>query len=201
MRKIKKINGWLIVRFNDREKRIYEGTIGSFGVIDAELYTGKLEIDRGAMEYCDAGTQAEAEELARGLDSEETYEDTAEKYILVTEGNDGSTEEEVNPQVMIEGFTRTLESRIGSGMFPDVDAGTARADGLQDGSEPAGPAGGGGHGGGAGVLRNGKAPPAQRAGGAAELCVRLCVQAPVRQPGGAGCAVRELPDRAAVRGG
>ena len=126
MRKIKKINGWLIVRFNDREKRIYEGCIGSFGVIDAELYTGKLEIDRGVMDYCDAGTQAEAEELARGLDSEETYEDTAEKYILVTEGNDGSTEEEVNPQVMIEGFTRTLESRIGSGMFPDVDAGTAR---------------------------------------------------------------------------
>ncbi|MBQ7230669.1 MAG: hypothetical protein IJX04_07205 [Oscillospiraceae bacterium] len=126
MRKIKKINGWLIVRFNDREKRIYEGCIGSFGVIDAELYTGKLEIDRGAMDYCDAGTQAEAEELARGLDSEETYEDTAEKYILVTEGNDGSTEEEVNPQVMIEGFTRTLESRIGSERFPDVDAGTAR---------------------------------------------------------------------------
>lgn len=126
MRKIKKINGWLIVRFNDREKRIYEGCIGSFGVIDAELYTGNLDLDRGAMEYDNAGTLEEAIELARGLDSEETYEDTAEKYILVTEGNDGSTEEEVNPQVMIEGFTRTLESRIGSERFPDVDAGTAR---------------------------------------------------------------------------
>ena len=126
MRKIKKINGWLIVRFNDREKRIYEGTIGSFGVIDAELYTGNLDLDRGAMVYCDAGTQAEAEELARGLDSEETYEDTGERFVLVTEAGDESTEEEINPQVMIAGFTGVLESRIGSEQWPEIDPVTAR---------------------------------------------------------------------------
>ena len=55
MRKIKKINGFLVVKFNDREKREYEGTaLGEYGVIDAEVYTGNLDIDRGAMEYDDA---------------------------------------------------------------------------------------------------------------------------------------------------
>lgn len=40
MRKIKKINGFLVVKFNDREKREYEGTaLGEYGVIDAELYS------------------------------------------------------------------------------------------------------------------------------------------------------------------
>lgn len=49
MRKIKKINGFLVVKFNDREKREYEGTaLGEYGVIDAEVYTGNLDIDRGA---------------------------------------------------------------------------------------------------------------------------------------------------------
>ena len=55
MRKIKKINGFLVVKFNDREKREYEGTaLGEYGVIDAEVYTGNLDIDRGAMEYARA---------------------------------------------------------------------------------------------------------------------------------------------------
>ena len=57
MRKLKKINGYLVVRFNDREKREYEGTgLGNFGVIDAELYTGILDVDRSVMEYDDAAT-------------------------------------------------------------------------------------------------------------------------------------------------
>ena len=61
MRKIKKINGYLIVKFNDREKRDNEGTgLGEYGVIDAELYTGHLDIDRGEMEYDGAGTLEEA---------------------------------------------------------------------------------------------------------------------------------------------
>lgn len=52
MRKMKKINGYLVVKFNDRELREWEGTaLGKYGVIDAELYTGTLEVDRGAMEY------------------------------------------------------------------------------------------------------------------------------------------------------
>lgn len=67
MRKIKKINGFLVVKFNDREKREYEGTaLGEYGVIDAEVYTGNLDIDRGAMEYDDADTLEVAVELARG---------------------------------------------------------------------------------------------------------------------------------------
>ena len=59
MRKMKKINGYLVVRFNDREKREYEGTgLGNYGVIDAELYTGVLDVDRGVMEYDSAETLA-----------------------------------------------------------------------------------------------------------------------------------------------
>lgn len=72
MRKVKKINGYFVVRFSDREKREHKGTaLGSFGVIDAELYTGDLDLDRGAMEYDGAETLEEAVELARGLESEE----------------------------------------------------------------------------------------------------------------------------------
>lgn len=42
MRKIKKINGFLVVKFNDREKREYEGTaLGEYGVIDAEVYANE----------------------------------------------------------------------------------------------------------------------------------------------------------------
>lgn len=57
MRKMKKINGYLVVKFNARELREYEGTaLGEYGVIDAELYTGNLDVDRGAMEYDNAGS-------------------------------------------------------------------------------------------------------------------------------------------------
>ena len=72
MRKMKKINGYLVVKFNARELREYEGTaLGEYGVIDAELYTGILDVDRGAMEYDNAGSMEEAVELARGLESED----------------------------------------------------------------------------------------------------------------------------------
>ena len=38
MRKIKKINGFLVVKFNDREKREYEGTaLGEYEVNIAKL--------------------------------------------------------------------------------------------------------------------------------------------------------------------
>lgn len=66
MRKMKKINGYLVVRFNDREKREYPA-LGSFGVIDAELYTGNLTVDMDAMEYTDADLIEVAIEQARGL--------------------------------------------------------------------------------------------------------------------------------------
>lgn len=73
MRKIKKINGYLVVKFNARELREWEGTaLGEYGVIDAELYTGHLEIDRSAMEYDGAKTLEEAVELAVALSPKRT---------------------------------------------------------------------------------------------------------------------------------
>ena len=83
MRKMKKINGYLVVKFNARELREYEGTaLGEYGVIDAELYTGILDIDRGAMEYDNAGSMEEAVELARGLESELDAEEPEVKVTL-----------------------------------------------------------------------------------------------------------------------
>lgn len=72
MRKMKKINGYLVVRFNDREKQGYP-QIGSFGVIDAELYTGHIDVDLGAFEYDDADTIEVAVEQARGLEAEQDF--------------------------------------------------------------------------------------------------------------------------------
>ena len=98
MRKIKKINGFLVVKFNDREKREYEGTaLGEYGVIDAEVYTGNLDIDRGAMEYDDADTLEVAVELARGLESEEDITDEPPTYTAAVETNESYTEEAVEP--------------------------------------------------------------------------------------------------------
>ena len=98
MRKMKKINGYLVVKFNDREKRLNTDTgLGSFGVIDAEQYTGILDIDRDAMEYDSADTIEEAIEQARGLESELDTEEPPVKFTIVTETDTGSTEEEVDP--------------------------------------------------------------------------------------------------------
>lgn len=109
MRKMKKINGYLVVKFNDRELREWEGTaLGKYGVIDAELYTGTLEVDRGAMEYDNADSIEEAVELARGLESE-----------LDTE------EEEVDAQKMIAGWENTLRGQVASPHYKDVDERTA----------------------------------------------------------------------------
>ena len=108
MRKIKKINGFLVVKFNDREKREYEGTaLGEYGVIDAEVYTGNLDIDRGAMEYDDADTLEVAVELARGLESEEDITDEPPTYTAAVETNESYTEEAVEPAALIEGWTNT----------------------------------------------------------------------------------------------
>lgn len=68
MKKVKIVSGYLIVQFNARELKANEGTaLGAFGVIDPELYTGHLDVDRSVMEYDDAGTLAEAVSLAAGL--------------------------------------------------------------------------------------------------------------------------------------
>ena len=126
MRKIKKINGYLVVKFNDREKREYEGTaLGEYGVIDAELYTGHLDIDRGAMEYDDAGTLEEAIELARGLESEVDISNEPPTYTVIVESNDTFSENEVEPQLMIDGWEHKLANQIKSRHYPDTDERTA----------------------------------------------------------------------------
>lgn len=142
MRKIKKINGFLVVKFNDREKREYEGTaLGEYGVIDAEVYTGNLDIDRGAMEYDDADTLEVAVELARGLESEEDITDEPPTYTAAVETDESYTEETVEPAALIEGWTRCLATQVKSKHYPDTDPRTAahrraRALRLQDGAAP-----------------------------------------------------------------
>lgn len=139
MRKIKKINGFLVVKFNDREKREYEGTaLGEYGVIDAEVYTGNLDIDRGAMEYDDADTLEVAVELARGLESEEDITDEPPTYTAAVETNENYTEEAVEPAALIEGWTRRLATQVKSKHYPDTDPDTFGA-GRLDGPMPRNP--------------------------------------------------------------
>jgi hypothetical protein len=126
MRKIKKINGYLVVKFNDRELREWDGTaLGNYGVIDAELYTGCLDVDRGAMEYDGAETLDEAVELARGLESEEDIPEEEPSYTVSKETNNDFTEEEVFPQMLIHGWQTELEAQVRSRHHKDVDPRTA----------------------------------------------------------------------------
>ncbi|MCM1150330.1 MAG: hypothetical protein NC319_09655, partial [Butyricicoccus sp.] len=92
MRKMKKINGFLVVRFNDREKR-NNPTLGSFGVINAEDYTGDIDYDLDAFEYTDADLIEVAVEQARGLNAEEDFGDEATTYTVITETAAKATEE------------------------------------------------------------------------------------------------------------
>ena len=126
MRKMKKINGYLVVKFNDRELREWDGTaLGNYGVIDAELYTGTLEVDRGAMEYDDAETLEAAVELARGLEAELDVVQPFATYTLIRETENGSTEDEVNPEGLFNAAKATLEREIKSKHYPDTDPRTA----------------------------------------------------------------------------
>ena len=122
MRKMKKINGYLVVKFNARELREYEGTaLGEYGVIDAELYTGILDVDRGAMEYDNAGSMEEAVELARGLESELDAEEPEVKVTIVKETDETTEEEEVDAQQMIAGWENVLRGQVASAHYTDVD--------------------------------------------------------------------------------
>ena len=124
MRKMKKINGYLVVRFNDREKR-ERPELGSFGVIDAELYSGNLLVDLDAMEYTDADLIEVAMEQARGLDSEFDVPEP-EVQVTVVKDVDGKTSEERYDPVKMFNITRTLlESNIQRGMGEDIDPRTA----------------------------------------------------------------------------
>lgn len=128
MRKMKKINGFLVVKFNDRELREWEGTaLGNYGVIDEELYTGKLEIDRGSMEYDDIETIEEAVEMARGLYTEEDYTEQSSTYAVIEEAGAEVVEHvSVEPELMIDGWAKSLEKQIKSPHYPGVNAITAR---------------------------------------------------------------------------
>ena len=126
MRKMKKINGYLVVRFNDREKREYEGTgLGSYGVIDAELYTGILDVDRHVMEYDDIETLEIALEQARGLESELDVVEPEVKITVIIEGETEVSEEDVEPESLFKGHRATLEAQLKHGPHLDLDPLTA----------------------------------------------------------------------------
>ncbi|MPM33877.1 hypothetical protein SDC9_80458 [bioreactor metagenome] len=127
MRKIKKINGYLVVKFNDRELREWDGTaLGNYGVIDAELYTGCLEIDRSVMEYDGAETLEEAIEQARGLESELDAEEPEVTVTVIKETDETTIEEEpVDPVELFESERHFLEQQITNKHYPDTDERTA----------------------------------------------------------------------------
>lgn len=124
MRKMKKINGYLVVRFNDREKR-ERPELGNFGVIDAELYSGNLLVDLDAMEYTDADLIEAAVEQARGLNSEFDMEEPEVQVTIVKDVDGVTSEESYNPVQMLD-ITRTLlAGDIQRGMGEDIDPRTA----------------------------------------------------------------------------
>lgn len=124
MRKMKKINGYLVVRFNDREKQGYP-QLGSFGVIDSDLYTGSIDIDLDAFEYNDAETVEIAVEQARGLDAEQDFSDEPPIYTVTVETAEEVKEEEVEPKLLVRGWEAQLETQIKSDRFPYVTPHTA----------------------------------------------------------------------------
>ena len=124
MRKMKKINGFLVVRFNDREKR-NNPTLGSFGVIDAEQYTGDLDFDLDAFEYTDADLIEIAVEQARGLVAEEDFGEGPTTYTVIAETAVEAREEEVEPKLLALARERKLETQIKSKHYPDIDPRTA----------------------------------------------------------------------------
>ncbi|WP_347133968.1 hypothetical protein [[Clostridium] symbiosum] len=126
MRKIKKINGYLVVKFNDRELREWADTaLGNYGVIDAELYTGCLDVDRSVMEYDGAETLEEAIEQARGLESELEVDEPSATYTVIKETDDATKEDTVEPQLMIAGWKSQLETQVKSRHYSDIDPRTA----------------------------------------------------------------------------
>lgn len=126
MRKMKKINGYLVVKFNDREKRLNADTgLGCFGVIDSEQYTGILDIDRDVMEYDSAETIEEAIEQARGLESELDTEEPPVKFTIVTETDTGSTEEEVDPVSLFRRESNLIRNQASNPGWPSISETTA----------------------------------------------------------------------------
>lgn len=124
MRKIKKINGFLVVKFNDKERR-ENPSLGLYGVIDAELYTGDIDFDRSEMEYDDAETLEIAVEQARSLDAEEDYSEESPVYTVTVETAEEISEEEVDPRALLRVQEEQLKTQIKSKHYPDIDPWTA----------------------------------------------------------------------------
>ena len=66
MRRIKKVGEYLVVRFNERERREREA-LGAYGIIQCRLYTGVLDVDLHSMDFDGLDTLEEAVQQARGL--------------------------------------------------------------------------------------------------------------------------------------
>lgn len=96
--------------------------LGSFGVIDAEQYTGDIDFDRDAMEYTDADCIEVAVEQARGLESESDFSEEPPVCTVIVESDAECSEEEVEPQLMIAGWEQQLETQVESKHYPDIDA-------------------------------------------------------------------------------
>lgn len=126
MRKIKKINGYLVVRFNEREVKLWEGAIGHFGVIDAELYTGDLDLDYDQFEYNSAETLEEAVEQARALESEFDECEEVNRVRIITETDNTLTEDSFSPELLIDEQRGILAAQIRNRHFPNVNPDTAR---------------------------------------------------------------------------
>lgn len=127
MRKMKKINGFFVVRFNARELREWEGTgFGNYGVIDAELYTGQLEIDRSVMEFDSAETLEEAVEQARGLEAELDVEEPEITVTVIKETDEKSVEmEPIEPAALFRQEKQTIERQLKSRHYPLMNEMTA----------------------------------------------------------------------------
>lgn len=124
MRKMKKINGYLVVQFNDREKN-GNPELGNYGVIDAELYSGNLALDLGEMEYSDAESIEIAVEQARSLESEFDVPEPEVNVTIVKEVDGVVSEESYNPVTMFSIIKNLLEMNIQQGTGEDIDPRTA----------------------------------------------------------------------------
>ena len=122
MRKIKKINGYLVVRFNAREIDKWKDTgLGCYGVIDAERYTGSLAFDRSFMAFDCASTIEEAVEQARSLESEIDIEEEEAQITLIKETGTITTETRIHPEELYSQMEESLKQTKESGEIPDLD--------------------------------------------------------------------------------
>ena len=70
MRKIKKFNRQLIVKFNDREKRLNKEDQGEYGIIETRHYTGCFNIDVKNIVYGELHTLDEAIKLVELIEKQ-----------------------------------------------------------------------------------------------------------------------------------